>query len=102
MIVFGRASLFVYWVHVELAYGWFTQPLHQALPLPWAIGAFLESIAIGGLAGLVGGLAFGVWMERAGFFPLVAGLVGSDSPGVGRALHFLISVAIGAIADIKL
>ena len=57
---------------------------------------FLESLTIGGLAGLAGGLAFGAWMERAGFFPLVAGIVRSDSPDVGRALHFVISVVIGA------
>ena len=41
MIVFGRASLFVYWVHVELAYGFFTHPLHYALPLPWALAGFV-------------------------------------------------------------
>jgi hypothetical protein len=40
MIVLGRASLFVYWVHVELAYGFLSQPLHYALPLPWALVAF--------------------------------------------------------------
>jgi uncharacterized membrane protein len=40
MIVMGRASLFVYWVHVELAYGFFSYPLHYALPLPWALAAF--------------------------------------------------------------
>lgn len=56
----------------------------------------MRTIFIGGLAGLVGGLAFGAWMERVGFFPLVAGLVRSDSPGVGRMLHFIISVVIGA------
>ncbi len=57
---------------------------------------FLLAAVVGGLAGLVGGLAFGVWMERVGFFPLVAALVGLDSPDVGRALHFMISVIIGA------
>ena len=36
--VFGRASLFVYWVHVELAYGLISRPLHGALSLgaAWA------------------------------------------------------------------
>jgi uncharacterized membrane protein len=36
--VFGRASLFVYWVHVELAYGLISRPLHGALsfPVAWA------------------------------------------------------------------
>ena len=55
-----------------------------------------RALVIGGLAGLVGGLTFGAWMARVGFFPLVAGLVGSDSPDAGRALHFVISMVIGA------
>ncbi len=57
--------------------------------------ALLRAAVIGGLAGFIGGLAFGAWMARVGFFPLVAGLVGSTSPNVGRALHLLISVTIG-------
>ncbi|MFQ5858215.1 MAG: hypothetical protein ACE5LU_21640, partial [Anaerolineae bacterium] len=58
--------------------------------------AFVMAIFIGGLAGLVGGLAFGAWMARVGFFPLVAGLMRSNSASVGRMLHFIISVIIGA------
>jgi uncharacterized membrane protein len=34
MLEFGRSSLFVYWIHVEIAYGFFSQPLHQRL-LVW-------------------------------------------------------------------
>ena len=30
---FGRNSLFVYWIHVELVYGYATWPLHHRLPL---------------------------------------------------------------------
>lgn len=60
-----------------------------------ALELFLAMIR-GGIAGLVGGLAFGAWMERVGFFPLIAGLVRSDSADVGRMLHFIISVVIGA------
>jgi hypothetical protein len=45
MIVMGRASLFVYWVHVELAYGFFTYPLHYVLPLAWALAAFVTFTA---------------------------------------------------------
>jgi uncharacterized membrane protein len=30
---FGRSSLFVYWIHVELVYGYATWPLHRRLPL---------------------------------------------------------------------
>jgi uncharacterized membrane protein len=40
MAQFGRASLFVYWVHVELAYGVFSQPLHRNLPFGTAVLAF--------------------------------------------------------------
>jgi hypothetical protein len=32
---FGRASLFVYWVHVELVYGYATKPIYHLLPF-WA------------------------------------------------------------------
>jgi uncharacterized membrane protein len=46
MLLFGQASLFVYWVHVELAYGWFTQPLHQKLPLGWAVAALMAFILL--------------------------------------------------------
>lgn len=34
---FGRNSLFVYWIHVELVYGYTTWPLRQRLPL-WGYG----------------------------------------------------------------
>ena len=50
----------------------------------------------GGLAGIVGGWAFGKWMEQVNFFPLIAGLVRSDSREVGVTLHFLVALVIGA------
>lgn len=40
LVLLGRASLFVYWVHIELAYGVFSYPLHKALPLGQAVVAF--------------------------------------------------------------
>jgi uncharacterized membrane protein len=40
LVLFGRTSLFVYWVHVALAYGAFSAPLHRALPFGWALVAF--------------------------------------------------------------
>ncbi len=40
MVVFGHSSLFVYWVHVELVYGVFTEPLHRNLPFARAVAAF--------------------------------------------------------------
>jgi uncharacterized membrane protein len=33
----GRRSLFVYWIHVELVYGYATWPIHRRLPL-WSVG----------------------------------------------------------------
>ncbi|MGH9842108.1 MAG: hypothetical protein ACREEM_25420, partial [Blastocatellia bacterium] len=51
---------------------------------------------VGGLAGIVGGWAFGKWMAQANFFPLIAGLAGSDSMMVGMTLHFVFAVIIGA------
>ena len=55
-----------------------------------------RALVCGGLAGIVGGWVFGTWMERAHFFPLIAGIVGSTAPGVGVALHFAIAIVIGA------
>ena len=36
---FGRNSLFVYWIHVELVYGYATWPIHNRLPLWGALTA---------------------------------------------------------------
>jgi uncharacterized membrane protein len=41
MLVFGDSSLFVYWVHVELAYGGATMFLHRKLPFWWCLAAFV-------------------------------------------------------------
>jgi uncharacterized membrane protein len=43
---FGRRSLFVYWIHVELVYGYATWPIHGRLPL-WGVG--LAYVAFAGL-----------------------------------------------------
>jgi hypothetical protein len=37
---FGKASLFVYWVHVELVYGLLSAPIHRRLPFGLALAAF--------------------------------------------------------------
>ena len=73
-----------------LAGGW------QLMRVRALISEFLSALIIGGMAGFVGGLAFGAWMERVGVYPLVAGLVKSDSHEVGQMVHFVISVIIGA------
>ena len=80
------------------------------LPLGLTLGAFdsfgrrvdgpslslPRALVGGGLAGIVGGWTFGIWMERTHLFPLIAGIVNSRSPMVGVALHFAIAVTIGA------
>ncbi len=38
---FGRASLFVYWIHVEMVYGFFSRPIRRSLSLEGALGAYL-------------------------------------------------------------
>jgi uncharacterized membrane protein len=37
---FGVTSLFIYWIHVEMAYGGLSRPIRGRLPLPWAFVAF--------------------------------------------------------------
>ena len=41
LVELGRSSLFVYWIHVEMAYGVLTAPLHRRLPLEQAYVGFL-------------------------------------------------------------
>ncbi|MGH9159821.1 MAG: heparan-alpha-glucosaminide N-acetyltransferase domain-containing protein [Vicinamibacteraceae bacterium] len=41
LVQFGRTSLFVYWIHVEMVYGVFSGPLHRQLPLVASLGAFV-------------------------------------------------------------
>lgn len=51
LMVFGKTSLFVYWVHVELAYGSLSYPLRAAFGLPGALVAYaLFTAAMYGLA----------------------------------------------------
>jgi uncharacterized membrane protein len=42
---FGLTSLFVYWIHVEMAYGGLSRPIKGQLPLPWSLVAFLLFLA---------------------------------------------------------
>src|SRR5947209_17855078 len=44
-----------------------------------------RALVAGGLAGIVGGWAFGQWMEKAHFFPLVVWLVGAVSSSSGQS-----------------
>ena len=53
---FGRRSLFVYWIHVELVYGYATWPIHGRLPL-WGVG-----VAYAAFTALMYGAV--VWRDR--------------------------------------
>jgi hypothetical protein len=37
----GITSLFIYWIHVEMAYGGLSRPIKGQLTLPWSLLAFL-------------------------------------------------------------
>lgn len=43
---FGRSSLFVYWIHVELVYGYTTRLIHRTLPLWGTALAFVLFTAV--------------------------------------------------------
>ncbi len=50
---FGQASLFVYWIHVELAYGVLSGPIHKTLTLGQAFTAYaIFTVALFGAAKL--------------------------------------------------
>jgi hypothetical protein len=55
-----------------------------------------RAIVVGGLAGIVGGWAFGQWMAKVDHFPLIAGLIHLSSRNAGVALHFVFAFIIGA------
>ena len=57
--------------------------------------SFPRALVVGGFAGIIGGWAFGKWMAQVNFFPLLAGLVNSNSVMVGMTLHFTFAVIIG-------
>ena len=65
-------------------------PMGQAIVPP-----LIQALIIGGLGGIVGSWVFAWGIETAEFFPLVAGLMGSNSMTVGRILHYLIGMVIG-------
>jgi len=63
--------------------------------VPGAPISIARALVGGGIAGIGGGWAFGKWMERIHYFPLIAGLVHSSSVTIGVTLHFAIAVTIG-------
>ena len=65
LALLGRTSLFVYLVHIQLAYGLFSAPLHHALSLPAAlvVYALLTIVMLGTAAD---------WWEKRGRGPWIA------------------------------
>lgn len=72
--------------------------IQQLNPLELERGRFslMRALLGGGFAGIVGGWAFGKWMEQVNFFPLVAGLLNSESSMIGFSLHYVFAIIIGA------
>ena len=58
--------------------------------------SFSNFLVSGIIAGLGGGVVFGMMMAMMGMLPMIASLVGSQSPVVGAIVHMAISAAIGA------
>jgi hypothetical protein len=62
---FGRASLFVYWIHVEMAYGVLSYPLHRRLSLEQAIVGFvLFTVTLYGLVKIKARVIDRIWSVR--------------------------------------
>lgn len=51
----------------------------------------------GVLAGLAGGIVFGILMTMMGMMPMIAMMVGSSSPAIGWLVHLVISAFYGAL-----
>lgn len=70
-----------------------TLGLRRASSEPFSLS---RAVIVGGLAGIVGSWAFGRWMEQVNFFPLIAGIAGSNVRETGIVLHYGIGIVIGA------
>jgi uncharacterized membrane protein len=60
----GRQSLFVYWIHVELVYGYATWAIHRRLPFWGAVGAYLTFAALMYGAVVLRDRAVEMWANR--------------------------------------
>jgi uncharacterized membrane protein YagU involved in acid resistance len=56
-----------------------------------------HTLQTGALAGLIGGIPFGIMMGMMGMMPMIGMLVGVDSAFVGVLVHAAISALTGAI-----
>jgi uncharacterized membrane protein len=64
MRVLGTSSLFIYWVHIELAYGSASKAWRHALPFWTAIGAFLLLSVVMLAAAIVKNRVVAAWREH--------------------------------------
>jgi hypothetical protein len=56
-----------------------------------------RTLSIGAVAGLIGGIPFGILMAMMGMMPMIGMLVGVDNAFVGVLVHGVISAITGAI-----
>ena len=73
---------------------------HPAIvPIAGAIPPYKYSLArglvVGGLAGLLGGWAFGSWMGQAALYPALAAIFNSTSVTLGATIHYIIALVLG-------
>ncbi len=87
------AYLVFFGLPLGLAMGLWGRDRSKPGELPFSLD---RALVVGGASGVVGGWAFGKWMEQVDLFPLVAGLVQSSSRETGVAVHFAIATVIGA------
>ncbi len=57
----------------------------------------VSSIVVGAIAGLGGGLVFGMLMAIMGMLPMIGMLVGQQNAIVGFIVHMVISATLGAL-----
>jgi hypothetical protein len=56
-----------------------------------------RAIVVGGLSGIVAGSIFEKWMSVGDFFPLLGGLMQTQSRVAGLSIHFLVAMVIGVL-----
>jgi len=57
--------------------------------------SFGRRVVAGVVGGIAGGIVFGMMMAMMGLLPLLASMVGSESPIVGFLVHMMMSIMIG-------
>jgi uncharacterized membrane protein YagU involved in acid resistance len=75
---------------------WGNATIEQPVRTDRAPFSLPRAVVVGGLAGLVGGWAYGKWMTQAHYFVIIAGIINRDSDWVGVVIHYLIAIVIGA------